>query len=226
MKCDELIDFAGREHIDITFLDINMRGVTGLELAESLEKINPRINIIFVTGFDEYKSAAMDLHASGYLMKPVVSGDILNEIKYLRYPVDSMGKHEVEVKCFGNFAVFINGSPARFKYSKTLEMLAYLVDRQGAMISLDELSVALWEDDTHSSYLKKLYSDLKNTFKTSGCDEVINSERGRLGINVNRINCDYYHYINKAPGSGDLFRGEYMSQYSWAERTLANLLMK
>ena len=223
-KHGELTDFAEKEHIDIAFLDINMRGITGLELAEKLEKINPRINIIFVTGFDEYKSEAMDLHASGYLMKPVFSDDILKEIKYLRFPV--IEKSRIEVRCFGNFAVFFNGAPVRFKYSKTLELFAYLIDRQGAMVTNNELSAALWEDDTHTNYLRQLCMDLKQTFAGSGFSDVIYSDRGKLGVDVSKISCDYYDYINKVQGSGDLFRGEYMSQYSWAEETLANLTMK
>lgn len=201
-----------------------MRGVTGLEVAERLEKIQPQINIIFVTGFDGYKSEAMDLHASGYLMKPITTEDVENEIRFLRYPVKEEKK--IKIKCFGNFAVFFNGAPADFKYSKTLELLAYLVDRKGAMVTGSELSVILWEDDTHASYLKKLYSDLKHTFERNGCADAFFSGRGSLGIDTGKISCDYLDYINSVPGSENLFRGEYMSQYSWAESTLANLLMK
>ena len=221
-KCDELIDFAGSKQIDIAFLDINMRGITGLELAEKLKEINPQINIIFVTGFNEYKSDAMDLRASGYLMKPVLSEDILNEIKYLRFPVAE--KSRIEVKCFGNFCVFINGAPVNFDYNKTNELFAYLVDRRGTMVTYNELSAILWEDDSHTNYLKRLRSDLKHTLEKFSCDNAVLSRKGSLGINSAEISCDYFDYLNKVPGSEDLFRGEYMSQYSWAEETLANLI--
>lgn len=200
-----------------------MRGITGLELAEKLEAINPKLNIIFVTGFDDYKSNAMDLHASGYLLKPVTAEDILSEVRFLRFPVT--GEVCIEIKCFGNFAVFLNGLPANFEYSKTKELLAYLVDRRGAMVTKNELSAVLWEDDTHTSYLKKLVADLKHTFEKSDCGDVIFSGRGNIGIDTGKIKCDFIDYMNGVPGSEDLFRGEYMSQYSWAESTLANLLM-
>lgn len=220
----ELIEFAGAKNIDIAFLDINLRGITGLEVAEKLVKIQSQINIIFVTGFDEYKSEAMDLHASGYLMKPVTAADVENEIRFLRYPVSEEKK--IKVKCFGNFAVFFNGSPADFEYNKTKELLAYLVDRKGAMVTGNELSAVLWEDDTHTSYLKKLYSDLKHTFERNGCADAVFSGRGSLGIDISKISCDYIDYINNLSDSEGMFRGEYMSQYSWAEKTLANLLKK
>lgn len=224
LKCDELIDFAVRECIDIAFLDINMRGVTGLEIAEKLKEINPRINIIFVTGFDTYKSAAMDLRASGYLMKPVLSEDILNEIKYLRFPVEE--KSRIEVRCFGNFCVLVNGLPVDFGYKKTNEMFAYLIDRRGTPVTYNELSAVLWEDDSHINYLKRLRYDLKHTLEKYGCENIILSRKGALGIDVSKIRCDYFDYLNKKDDSPDSFRGEYMTQYSWAEDTLAALTMK
>lgn len=201
-----------------------MRGITGLELAEKLKKINPQINIIFVTGFDEYKSDAMDLRASGYLMKPVSAADVQNEIKYLRFPVTE--KSRVEVKCFGNFCVLIDGAHADFDYTKTTELFAYLIDRRGTMISYNELSAILWEDDTHTNYLKRLRADLKHTFEKKNCGDVILSMKGALGVDTKKISCDYYDYLSNVPENSALFRGEYMSQYSWAEETLANLTMK
>lgn len=218
----ELLEFAKKEKIDIAFLDINMRGITGLELAVKLEALQPQINIIFVTGFADYKSDAMDLHASGYLMKPVLAEDILNEIRFLRHPITE--KPAVEARCFGNFCLLLGGSPADFDYTKTAELCAYLIDRRGSPVSHSELSVILWEDDSHESYLKRLCADLKHTFDKAGCGDVIISKKGFIGIDTAKISCDYIDYINKMPGSGEAFRGEYMTQYSWAEVTLANLL--
>ena len=49
----DAISFAENESCDIAFLDIKMRGMTGLELAKRLKDINAKINIIFVTGYSE-----------------------------------------------------------------------------------------------------------------------------------------------------------------------------
>jgi len=56
------------EQIDIVFLDIQMPGETGFDL---LKFIEPPINIIFVTAFDEYAIKAFEANALDYLMKPV-----------------------------------------------------------------------------------------------------------------------------------------------------------
>ncbi len=72
----------------VAFLDIEMPKVNGLELAKQLKKeVNPKINIIFTTGYNEYiVEAFTKLRVSGYLMKPITKEMILNEIENLRYP--------------------------------------------------------------------------------------------------------------------------------------------
>ena len=75
-------------NIDIAFLDIEMPGMNGIQLAKMLKKVNPRINIIFVTAYDNYALEAYQIHASGYLSKPVKSEKIKEEIAALRNPVE------------------------------------------------------------------------------------------------------------------------------------------
>ena len=45
-----------------------MRGMNGVEVAKRLKNSNPKMNIIFVTGFSEYKGDAMDMKASGFTL--------------------------------------------------------------------------------------------------------------------------------------------------------------
>ena len=64
-KQSELLEEAQQNGCDIAFLDIHMRGMNGVELAKQLKEINPKMNIIFVTGYDEYTGDAMQLRAIG-----------------------------------------------------------------------------------------------------------------------------------------------------------------
>lgn len=72
---------------DIAFLDIKMRGMTGIELARQLKDIQGDINIIFVTGFSEYSLNAFRLYASDYLLKPATPDAVRQELGHLRTPV-------------------------------------------------------------------------------------------------------------------------------------------
>lgn len=53
--------------IDIAFLDINMPGLTGIQLVKSLKKIP---NLIFTTAYSEYAVEGFELDAVDYLLKP------------------------------------------------------------------------------------------------------------------------------------------------------------
>ena len=81
------MEFARTNPVAIAFLDIELGGQDGLSLANALTEINPRVNIIFLTGHAEYKGSALDMHCSGYIMKPLTPQKIHCEIDHLRYPV-------------------------------------------------------------------------------------------------------------------------------------------
>ena len=68
---EDALDFAKANHVDVAFLDVEMIDMNGVELAERLKLYHPNINIIFSTGYGHYRDAAFDLHASGYLTKPI-----------------------------------------------------------------------------------------------------------------------------------------------------------
>jgi len=53
---------------DIAFLDIQMPGLTGLEVAQGIEGAT---RVVFVTAFDEYAVQAFDQEAVDYVLKPV-----------------------------------------------------------------------------------------------------------------------------------------------------------
>ena len=69
--CEEALKFVKENPVDIAFLDINMRGMGGLVLAEKILSACPDCKIVFCTGYEEYAVSAFKLHASGYLMKPI-----------------------------------------------------------------------------------------------------------------------------------------------------------
>lgn len=223
----EAISFAENESCDIAFLDIKMRGMTGLELAKRLKDINAKINIIFVTGYSEYSLDAFRLYASDYLLKPVDEEQVKKALENLRNPVNTPQKKKVKIKCFGNFEVFVNNEPLNFNRNKTKELFAYLVDRKGASCSMGEISAKLWEDKPDSvsqrSNLRNLIYDLKNTLANVGADEIIVKNRNTVRLKPELVDCDYYEFLKGNLSSVNTYQGEYMHQYSWAEMTTATL---
>jgi two-component SAPR family response regulator len=83
-SCEDALDFVKNTPADIAFLDINMRGMGGLSLAEKIVGYCPDCKIVFCTGYEEYAIPAFKLHASGYLMKPVSGKDVQVEIDNIK----------------------------------------------------------------------------------------------------------------------------------------------
>ena len=214
---EDALAFAEEHECNIAFLDVEMAEMSGVELAVELKQRNPDINIIFATGFEEYRKEAYDLHASGYLTKPITVEKVKKELYDLRHPIPK--RKRMRVQTFGNFEVFIDGTPVSFKYTKTREMLAYLVDRKGAMCTSAELQAVIFEDSRgHESYMKNLRRDLLEILENAGCSDVIAQQRGKLGVVPDNIDCDYYDWCD-GKRMGIVWRGEYMAQYSWSEYT-------
>ena len=202
------------EQIDIAFLDIEMPGLNGISLAKKLKSVNPKINIIFVTAYNNYAMEAMKMHASGYVSKPVSGEKIKEEVEGLRFPIELKPTKKLQIKCFGNFELFYEAKPLRFSYSKSKELFAYLVDREGSAININELNAVLWEED-HKSYLRNLVADIQKTLKAVGCADVFVKSHNGYSIDVDKVDCDAYEYKKGNPDAIRMYRGEYMNQYSW-----------
>lgn len=203
------------DKIDLAFLDIEMPGINGIRLAKKLKSINPLIKIIFVTAYNDYALEAYKVHASGYVSKPVSEAKIKEEVDELTNTINLKPTKKLQVKCFGNFEIFYNGEPLKFAYQKSKEVLAYLIDREGSSISINELNAVLWEED-HKSYLRNLIADIQQTLKTIDCSDVFIKRHSECSIDVSKIDCDAYEYKKDNPDAIRMYRGEYMVQYPWA----------
>ena len=216
-SCEDALDFVQSNPADIAFLDIHMRGMGGLSLAKKIIGFCPDCKIVFCTGYEEYAIPAFKLHASGYLMKPISAKDVQEEIDNIKGI--RQGQKPLEVTCFGNFEVYAKGEKLTFKRSKTKELLAFLVDRNGAGVTVAEIGVALWENDEeqkNQNYIHQLFRDLRQSLEAVGVEEIFERNQYFYSIDPEKLDCDYYAYLKTGKPE---FRGEYMTQYSWAERT-------
>ena len=220
--CEEALDFVKKNPVDIAFLDINMRGMGGLALAESIVSARPNCKIVFCTGYEEYAISAFKLHASGYLMKPISAEDVQAEINNIKGVKQK--EKLLTVRCFGNFEVYAKDEKLMFKRLKTKELFAFLVDRKGAGMTAKQICAVLFPDDEddvkNAAYLRQLVMDLKNTLKSVGAENVLRHETPCYRVDTSLIQCDYLTYLETGKPE---FLGEYMMQYSWAEDTCAAL---
>lgn len=219
----ELLDYAKDHPCDAAFLDIEMGIKNGIEVAKQLKIWYPNVNLIFVTGHSQYMPDAFAIRVSGYVGKPVTKEKIQEELKHLVHPVENQIPEPADtliVKCFGTFDVFVNHKRLKFQYAKTLEMLAYLIDRRGNAVTSGELRAVLWEDaktDLQTGrYLQKLKKDLKDTLKACDVSDAFVTSRNKYAIDPDEVYCDYYEYLKNRPAGVHAYNGEYMAQYHWS----------
>ena len=89
LTAESALDYVEKFGCDVLLCEINPPRLEGLFLAEKVKKINPKVNIIFVTvcSENEYAKEVIRLKTSGYLTKEATSAQILDELRNLRYPV-------------------------------------------------------------------------------------------------------------------------------------------
>ena len=87
----EALELITKENIDITFMDINMPGLNGLETISCIKKIKPETVVIILSAFDrfQYAQEAMNLGAFKYMTKPVNRNDVTQTIRLAMDFIDS-----------------------------------------------------------------------------------------------------------------------------------------
>ncbi|MCL2762798.1 MAG: response regulator [Treponema sp.] len=241
----ELIEFAKGTSCDTAFLDIQMWGMNGLEVAKTLKDMYPRINIVFVTAYKKHAKKAFELYPSGYVLKPVTKESVLCEIENLRYPVERIPAFmpaaqvpaagmpadvKIHVQTFGNFDVFIYGKPLMFGRLKAKEAFAYLIDRKGSSVTTAEIASILWEDKAYDrstqNQTQVIISSMMKTLKDNGVNDIIIKQRNQIAVDKSKIKCDYYDFLDWDVAAVNAYAGEYMTNYSWAEMTAGELYMR
>ncbi|KFN11256.1 LytR/AlgR family response regulator transcription factor [Paenibacillus macerans] len=99
-------EFILRTDIDVVFLDIHLPEISGIELAGQLLQFKPRLNIVFVTAYDDYAVKAFELNALDYVMKPLRKERLTITLERIRERLEGVpaappaAKEELHVSLF------------------------------------------------------------------------------------------------------------------------------
>ncbi len=87
---DAALAFVRENGCDVLISEIELGDkLNGLNLARNVQKLQPKVNIVFLTVCDaqEYAREVLDIKPSGYLVKPAKEEQLEYELKNLRYPI-------------------------------------------------------------------------------------------------------------------------------------------
>jgi DNA-binding LytR/AlgR family response regulator len=97
-ECEDAMtayDLLQSKRVDLLLLDIEMPGMSGLELTQNLGGKRPVI--IFITSKREYAADAFDLNVADYIIKPVTTPRFMQAIEKVREILES-DREEINVK--------------------------------------------------------------------------------------------------------------------------------
>ena len=217
------LDWLQDHPVELALLDINMPKIDGITLAARIKERYPQAAIVFLTAYKEYAFDAYAVRPVGYLLKPVSLEKLAAEVRHVCGTAGGSDSAHVRIKTFGNFDVYVDGRPVSFKLAKSKEILAYLVDKQGAGVKRAELFAAIWEDRLYDRKQQKQFDvyirSLRETLREYGIPEILEMEKGVLRVRPDTFTCDAYLFYSGDSDVVNAYRGEYMSSYSWASMT-------
>ena len=225
-SAEQALEFMEKEPVEVAFLDVEMPVMDGITLAEKLRDIRHDIIIVFITAYDEYIREFNDIGGDYYLLKPYTREVLESMMDKLRL-ISKRQNKAVYIQTFGRFLVKKEGIPLRLT-GKAKEILAVIVTRQGREISNEEIYTIIWEGRPYSNTNMAVYYNalrrLKKVLKDAELEELlISTSRGQM-LNVDMVDCDYYSWKEKNPDLGSRFEGEFLSEYSWGERMLSDII--
>lgn len=243
---EEAIQFISESKVDVAFLDIELPGMNGLMLANLIINKDSSIDVVFVTGYDEYAVKAFELNALDYLMKPITEERLEKTVnKLINNRNKKISEDEAKIICFGGFDIYTNNKSQKVKWrtSKAEELLAFLVHNEGRLVSRDSILDNLWKDIAPVKAMDNLNVTtyyLRKALDIIGLKECIRSNKSYIWVETEKLNVDLYEFekvlrenivvkysnIINIEKAINLYAGEYLMDrdYLWAEEK--RLLLK
>ena len=222
----DAIAYAEEYVVDFALLDIDMPGMSGMELARRLREIRSDIIIVFVTAHPKFAVEALKMKADYIVFKPFDREDIIDVMERAKL-FRQRQKKRFCFHTFGLFDMLIDGRPVKFRSGKAKELMALCVWRNGRPVSIYEMVEALWGDEAADAPEKTGYrraiKELMDTLRSYDAESIFLRERGSVRIDMSQCDSDYQAMLGGDAEAACRFQGSFMSQYSWAEDAVYGL---
>lgn len=189
---------------NVVFLDIEMPGIGGIELAKKILDFNEDIQIVFVTAYENYAIEAFKVNAVDYILKPIAKEEINRVTLKLKKKFGLSNKIDEQdnspyVICFGNVIMknSTNNIEVKWPTAKTKEIFAYFIYRNGQSIDKWKLCEVLWPESDEKKTEHNLHNTiyrLKNAIKEACIVNCINYKQGYYFIDFSKFECDLFEF--------------------------------
>lgn len=94
---------------DVIFLDIQMPGINGIDLARRVKTIKPNLRVVFVSAYENYAVEAFAIQVVDYLLKPVSSERMAETMRRLLGPEETVEKSKDTIEAWSWVPCEVNG---------------------------------------------------------------------------------------------------------------------
>lgn len=162
---------------DCAFLDIEMVGLSGIELAEKLAEKNPAIEVLFITAYNHYATQAFEVNAIDYILKPIRPVRLAKALEkiYKKQKLEKPLAPLLKIRSFGTFEVFVGETPIKWSRAKPRELFAYLLQNEGKWVEKYKVCDDLWREHEPEQALANLQTAvwaIRKTMNEVGCAQV------------------------------------------------------
>lgn len=202
---------------DLVFLDIQMPGLTGLEVAEKLKAHPKPPQVIFVTAFSRYAPKAFDLDAVDYILKPfdeqrvahaVEKAVLWKEIRDLpprrRAAAVPVSPEDAEEAAWGGAAALWSDEPRREGAMRPLERLP--VDKGGKTVLIPYQEIVFAKAYEDYSYVHTAKENFLTSFSLKMLEERFRAARFFRAHRKFLVNLDQVTEIISMPGGNFILR--------------------
>ena len=218
---DKCSKFISANQLDVMFIDIDIWPRNWKQIIAELRNIDKSIPLVAITTRVDVFEDCYKYHVVSVLKKPIKVNHIDETLDFLNCLRSIQDDRKVEIKTFGSFAVLVNDRPIKFSRSKSKEILAYLIDKQGTTVSRKTLAAEVMNEDNYdervinnlNTYIHWLKKDLKKV----GILRILYNSNGVLAVVPSEFSCDLYQAMAGDKEILKQYRGEYLYEYSWAE---------
>lgn len=198
----EAYEFAKEQRIDVAFLDISMPEINGMRLSQLLAELDDSIDIVFVTGYDNYAVQAFDMSALDYILKPITAERVAKTLhKLKKRPRVKTSDAMLSVSLFNGLDIRIQfeenerAEPIKLRSPITEELFAYLVCHRTA--TREEVVEALWPDLHGEKALNNLNTNLyyiRRTLAGNKASPCFISGKKEIRVDDSGLQCDLYEF--------------------------------
>ncbi len=216
----EALEWLGINRAELALLDVGTPDGDGIKLALELRRKIPSLAVVFLARDAAYALEAYRARPQNYLLKPLDRAALDEEIGYCLLSRSAREIAHIEVQTFGNFEITVDGSAVSFKRARAKELLALLVDKQGAGVPREQAFIDMWEDREYDRKAQKYFDvilrSLRQTLRQYGIGEIMEVKGGYMRIRPELLSCDRYRFTMGDSDAINAYQGIYMYGYSWA----------